>query len=92
MVCDVAVATNEYHTSSSAVLPHPFAWAEAVANSIVPLVVVTHSASGFTVKPMAPAQSSFAGALLVEEAQISKVPLLSLPYSHTLIHNVAPGV
>jgi len=62
-LCCAPVATNEYHTSSSTPVAEQLGAAstDAVALTVVPLVVTPQLKSALTVKDVAPAQLSLAG-------------------------------
>ena len=63
ILCVVAVATNEYQTSSSSVPPQPLTWLDADAQEMLPAVVTQLA---LEVKGVAFVHSSFEGTVMVE--------------------------
>ena len=82
-ICEVAVATKRYHTSSSAVPVHPVC--DWVVFQVVPAVVVVQIKVGFTVRAIAPEQLSLAGIANVVPEPISGATVL---YTGPPVHPV----
>jgi hypothetical protein len=88
--CAVDVATNLYHTSSSAVPLHGLVCDEAVAFCTVPCVTVPQLRSEFTVKLVALVHSLFAGGggTQLKLAVHPTVPAWLLSVVHTNVRQV----